>query len=122
MTENRDAGLYFTAPELTGRRGEVVAVLHWPHDRRRVEVVLDGEWLCTAHPQGVLSGAQRDEVLAEGRREKLEVDRLRRRAARLARYGLSPATPTADAEPTTVLTEADALRSSEARSVSLLEL
>ncbi|MGH9279286.1 MAG: Mu transposase C-terminal domain-containing protein, partial [Acidimicrobiales bacterium] len=115
-------GLYFTAAELTGRRGEEVEVLHWPHDPRKVEVLLDGEWLCTAYPQGALSAAQREEVLAERRRQKAEADRLRRKAARLARYGLSPATATADAEPTTVVTEADAAGSVRPRSVSLLGL
>lgn len=117
----RLGGLYFTAPELTGRRGEQVHVLHWPHDRRQVEVVLDGEWLCTAHPQGALSAAERDEVLAERRRQKAETDKLRRKAARLARYGLSPATATADAEPVTVVT-GDAPDGSEPRPVSLLGL
>ena len=121
----RFGGLYFTASELTGRRGEEVQVLHWPHDRRRVEVVLDGEWLCTAYPQGRLTASQREEVLAERRRQKVEADRLRRRAARLARYGLSPATATADAEPTTVLTHDDAAALAAPagdRSLSLLGL
>ena len=117
----RLGGLYFTAAELTGRRGEEVQVLHWPHDRRKVEVVLDGEWLCTAHPQGALSAAQRDAVLAERRRQKAEADRLRRRAARLARYSLSPATAIADAEPTVVVTEAGA-QATPPRPVSLLGL
>ncbi|HVE47867.1 MAG TPA: Mu transposase C-terminal domain-containing protein, partial [Acidimicrobiales bacterium] len=103
----RLGGRYFTAPELTGRRGESVQVLHWPHDQRRVEVVLRGQWLCTAHPQGSLSEAQRAQVLAERRRQKLEADRLRRKAARLARYRLSPATATDAAEPTTVFTAED---------------
>jgi putative transposase len=121
----RLGGCYFTAPELTGRRGSAVHVLHWPHDRRRVEVVLGSEWLCSAYPQGALSADQRAEVLAERRRQKLEADRLRRKAARRARYGLSPATATGDAEPTTVLTHgdvADATMKAEPRSVSLLGL
>jgi putative transposase len=95
----RLGGRYFTAPELTGRRGSAVRVLHWPHDQRRVEVILDSEWLCSAYPQGALSADQRAEVLAERRRQKLEADRLRRKAARRARYGLSPATATGDPSP-----------------------
>lgn len=121
----RFAGRYFTAPELTGRRGTVVRVLHWPHDDRRIEVVIGEEWLCTAYPQGALSADQRSAVLAERRRQKAEADRLRRKAARLARYGLSPATATADAEPTTVVTSADgpgAPGDGPARAVSLLGL
>ena len=117
----RLGGLYFTAPELTGRKGEAVTVLHWPHDRRRIEVLLGGAWLCTAYPQGALSAAQRDEVLAERRRQKAEADRLRRKAARLARYSLSPATASADAEPTVVVTGQPAAGKPD-RSVSLLGL
>jgi putative transposase len=121
----RFRGRYFTAPELTGRRGTAVAVLHWPHDQRRVEIVVDGEWLCTAFPQGALSAAQRAEVLAERRRQKAEADRLRRKAARRARYGLSPATAAADAEPTAVFADGDLASTgarTEARTVSLLGL
>ena len=120
----RLGGLYFTAPELTGRRGEEVQVLHWPHDRRKVEVLQTGEWLCTAYPQGALSAAQREEVLAERRRQKAETDKLRRKAARQARYGLSPATATADVEPTTVITGsgAGAATGGPPRPVSLLGL
>ena len=64
-------------------------------------------------------------LLAERRRQKVEADRLRRRAARLARYGLSPATATADAESTTVLTHDDAAALADPagdRSLSLLGL
>jgi len=43
----RFGGRYFTAAELTGRRGMVVRVLSWPHDQRRIEVMLGEEWLCT---------------------------------------------------------------------------
>ncbi len=121
----RFGGRYFTAPELTGRRGSAVRVLHWPHDQRRIEVFLGQEWLCTAYPQGSLSADQRAEVLAERRRQKLEADALRRKAARLARYHLSPATASADAEPTSVLTEADAASGGDRagpRAVSLLGL
>lgn len=76
-------------------------------------------------PPGVLTAGQRAEVLAERRRQKLEADRLRRKAARLARYRLSPATASADAEPTSVVTEADAASCGPQvgpRSVSLLGL
>ena len=120
----RLGGRYFTAAELTGRRGEPVQVLHWPHDQRRVEVVLRGEWLCTAYPQGSLSEEQRAEVLAERRRQKLEADRLRRKAARRARYRLSPATATDAAEPTSVYTSEDLAEGDggQARVVSLLGL
>jgi len=121
----RFAGRYFTAPELTGRRGTAVRVLSWPHDQRRIEVLLGDDWLCTAYPQGALSPEQRAEVLAERRRQKSEADSLRRKAARRARYGLSPATPNDDAEPSTVLTQADAadiVGQAQDRSVSLLGL
>ncbi len=120
----RLGGRYFTAAELTGRRGESVQVLHWPHDQRRVEVVLRGQWLCTAYPQGGLSEEQRAEVLAERRRQKLEADRLRRKAARRARYRLSPATATDAAEPTSVYTSEDLAEGDggQARVVSLLGL
>jgi len=121
----RFGGRYFTAAELTGRRGQAVRVLSWPHDQRRIEVMLGDEWLCTALPQGTLSPEQRTEVLAERRRQKSEADKLRRKAARRARYGLSPATPDAEAEPSTVLAQDDALDvapKAQARSVSLLGL
>lgn len=121
----RFGGRYFTAAELTGRRGTAVRVLYWPHDQRRIEVMLGDEWLCTAFPQGALSPDQRAEVLAERRRQKSEADKLRRKAARRTRYGLSPATSSTDAEPSTVLTQgdaADAVHPGKARSVSLLGL
>ena len=121
----RFGGRYFTAAELTGRRGTAVRVLYWPHDQRRIEVMLGDEWLCTALPQGALSPDQRAEVLAERRRQKSEADKLRRKAARRTRYGLSPATPSADAEPSAVLTlsdAADVVPQAQTRSVSLLGL
>ena len=121
----RFGGRYFTAPELTGRRGTAVTVLSWPHDQRRIEVMVGGDWLCTALPQGTLSPAERAEVLAERRRQKSEADSLRRKAARRARYELAPATATADATPSTVLTQSDAAETSgqaSARAVSMLGL
>jgi hypothetical protein len=104
----RFAGRYYIAAELTGRRGQAARVLYWPHDERRIEVVVGDEWLCTAWPQGALSAPQREAVLAERRRQKNEVDRLRRRAARQIRTRLSPATATVDATETTVITVAEA--------------
>ena len=85
---------------------------------------LRGQWLCTAYPQGSLSEEQRAEVLAERRRQKLEADRLRRKAARRARYRLSPATATDAADPTLVYTSEDlaAGDGGQARVVSLLGL
>ena len=121
----RFAGRYYTAPELTGRRGQTVRVLYWPHDARRVEVMAGEEWLCTAWPQGALSASQRAAVLAERRRQKLEVDRLQRQAARRVRYRLSPATATGDAEEATVITVFEAGETPDAtpsRVVSLLGL
>lgn len=86
--------------------------------------MLAGEWLCTAFPQGALSAVQRDRVLAERRRQKIEVDWLRRKAARRARYRLPAATATADAEAATVLHDNDASDPSAdgVRSVSTLGL
>ena len=121
----RFGGRYFTAPELTGRRGTAVRVLYWPHAQRRIEVMLGDGWLCTAFPQGSLSPDQRAEVLAERRRQKSEADKLRRKAARRARYGLTPATPADDATPSTVLTQSDAAETtgqSPDRTVSMLGL
>ena len=120
----RFAGHYYTAPELTGQRGRHIRVLYWPHDERRIEVMVGEEWLCTAWPQGALSRVQRDAVLAERRRQKLEVDRLRRRAVRRVRRRLSPATITDDAQDTTVITadEVQTIPSEATRVVSLLRL
>jgi hypothetical protein len=121
----RFGGRYFTAAELTGRRGTAVRVLYWPHDQRRIEVMLGDEWLCTAFPQGALSPDQRAEVLAERRRQKSEADKLRRKAARRARYGLTPATAADDATPSTVLTQsvaAETTGQASDRTVSMLGL
>lgn len=47
----RYGGLHYLAPELNGRVGQTVQVRAMPHDRRWLEVYLDGVWLCTALPR-----------------------------------------------------------------------
>ena len=54
---------------------------------------------CAPPTHGALSAERRAEVLAERRRQKTEADSLRGKAARRARYGLSPATPSRRTSP-----------------------
>jgi hypothetical protein len=57
----RFGGRYFTAPELTGRRGTMVAVLHWPHLALRVQVgeVVVGDELLAVLRQPLVKRAPR---------------------------------------------------------------
>jgi hypothetical protein len=48
------------------RVGQQVEVRHIIDDLRKIEVFLDGRWLATARPEGLLTAERRDQVL--GRR------------------------------------------------------
>ncbi len=60
-------GLDYIAPELNGLVGESVEVRYRPHDRRAIEIFRDGQYLCTAQPQGTLSEEERAAVLERRR-------------------------------------------------------
>lgn len=106
-TINRDGvhfgGETFIAPELNGRVGERVQVRYTPHDLRRIEVFRGDTWLCTAHPQGQLSGEERAAILARRRADAAELGRRQRRASRRARAKLAPITEPGPLEDTTVV-------------------
>ncbi|MFF5205851.1 Mu transposase C-terminal domain-containing protein [Streptosporangium sp. NPDC000396] len=74
-------GLAYVAPELQGRRGQQVQVRYMPHDDRFIEVYLDGEHLCTAHPQGQLSEEQVEAFREHARQETKRLNRQRRQAS-----------------------------------------
>ncbi|AGL15144.1 Mu transposase C-terminal domain-containing protein [Actinoplanes sp. N902-109] len=82
--------LDYTAPELHGRGGQVVQIRYMPHDDRQIEVYAGGEHLCTAHPQGQLTDAQRDEFRRHAKDEAKQLAAARRRASRRARTVLAP--------------------------------
>jgi putative transposase len=67
-----------------------VQIRYLPHDDRQIEVYLDGEHLCTAHPQGQLTDAQRDEFRENAKAEAKQLATARRRATRRARSVLAP--------------------------------
>jgi putative transposase len=106
-TINRDGihfgGETFIAPDLNGRVGERVQVRDTPHDLRRIEVFRGDTWLCTAHPQGRLSDAERAAVLARRRADAAELGRRQRRASRRARAKLAPITEPGPLEDITVV-------------------
>lgn len=85
-------GLAYVAPELQGRRGQSVEVRYMPHDDRSVEVYLDGKHLCTAYPQGQLSGEQVEAFRAHARAETKRLGAARRKASARSRAELVPLT------------------------------
>ncbi|MEV0633267.1 Mu transposase C-terminal domain-containing protein [Nonomuraea wenchangensis] len=91
-------GLAYVAPELQGRRGQQVQVRYMPHDDRFIEVYLDGEHLCTAHPQGQLTDEQVEAFREHARQETKRLNRQRRKAGARTRAELAPLTD-ADNEP-----------------------
>lgn len=98
-------GLTFVAPELNGRVGQEVEVRYVPHDDRRVELFVNGRWLCTAKPQNALTAEERDRVLERRRADAAEQGRRQRRASRQARVRLAAMTEPGTAEVTTVVAE-----------------
>ena len=109
-------GLVYVAAELNGRVGQRVTVLYMPHDPRQIELKLDDGWV-TAKPQGLLTAAERDQVLARRRADAAELARRQRRASRRARLRLAPITGPGPIQETTVVSRRQAaddnLRSSD---------
>jgi putative transposase len=95
--------LNFVAPELNGLAGDKVGVRFRPHDDTSIEVFHAGTHLCTAYPQGTLGPEERAALLAHRRADAAEQARRQRRATRLARERLSPATAHRPAEDVTVI-------------------
>jgi putative transposase len=100
-------GLVYVAAELNGRVGQRVTVLYMPHDLRQIELQLDGRWV-TAKPQGLLTAAERDQVLARRRADAAELARRQRRASRRARLRLAPITGPGPIQETTVVSRQQA--------------
>jgi putative transposase len=109
-------GLVYVAAEFNGRVGQRVTVLYMPHDPRQIELKLDGSWV-TAKPQGLLTAAERDQVLARRRADAAELARRQRRASRRARLRLAPIIGPGPIQETTVMSRQQAaddnLRSSD---------
>jgi putative transposase len=99
--------LVYIAPELNGRVGQRVTVHYMPHDPRQIELKLSGEWV-TAKPQGLLTAAERDRVLARRRADSAELARRQRRASRRAQARLAPITGPGPIEETTVVSRQQA--------------
>jgi putative transposase len=104
----------FTAPELNELGGERVQVRYTPHDLRQIEIFRGDTWLCTAHPQGLLTDEQRAAVLDRRRADALELGRRQRRASRRARLKLAPITAPGPVEDTTVVTNEQAAAADDA--------
>jgi putative transposase len=99
--------LVYVAPELNGRVGQRVIVHYMPHDTRQIELRLGDGWV-TAKPQGLLTAAERDQVLARRRADAAELARRQRRASRRARLRLAPITGPGPIEETTVVSRQQA--------------
>ena len=99
----RFGGCTFIAGELNGRVGERVQIRYTPHDLRQIEVFRGDAWLCTAYPQGALTGEQREAVLARRRADAAELGRRHRQASRRARARLAPITEPGLVEETIVV-------------------
>jgi putative transposase len=93
----KDGGIWidnvaFFDPALHGNKGRTVRVGMMPGDYSRIEVWLDGKWLCTAAPTRTLTEEERDASRQEKARLNRELGRLRRLAnAQRERY--APMTP-----------------------------
>ncbi|MDA8063873.1 MAG: transposase family protein, partial [Actinomycetota bacterium] len=61
----------WTAPEITGVVSRMVEIRYLPHDRSFVEVFLDGDHLCTAHPQHGLTADQEQDIIARRKEQRL---------------------------------------------------
>jgi putative transposase len=88
----RFGGCTFIAGELNGRVGGRAQIRCTPHDLRQIEVFRGDLWLCTAWPQGALTGEQRRAVLERRRADAAELGRRQRQASRRARARLAPVT------------------------------
>ncbi|MGI8803157.1 MAG: Mu transposase C-terminal domain-containing protein [Solirubrobacteraceae bacterium] len=97
------AGLIYIAADLNGLVGETIGVRYMPHDRRRIELYRDGQWLATAKPQGTLSAEDRARVLERRRSDASAMAREAARARRRARALLAPITEPGPPEDITVI-------------------
>ena len=61
----------WTAPEITGVVGRTVQIRFLPHDRTFIEVFLDGDHICTAHPQQTLTADEEAAVIARRQEQRL---------------------------------------------------
>lgn len=82
--------LSYLAPELHGRRGQVVQVRYMPHDDRTIEVYSGKVHLCTAHPHTRLTPAQTEAFREAARAESRRLGAARRRANTRTRRELAP--------------------------------
>jgi putative transposase len=92
---------------LNGRVGEVVEVRYLPHDLRSIEIYLRGDWLCTAVPQSVLTGAERQAVIDARSAEAQRQAKRQKAAYRRARSGVAPMTGPGEPQDTQVLVASD---------------
>lgn len=97
-------GEIFIAPELARVGGRTVQVRYTPHDLRAIEVFTADRWLCTAHPQDVLTREQADGVIAQRRQAAQEMGRRKAAASRKARTRIAPLTATSLLEEVSVIT------------------
>jgi putative transposase len=97
-------GEIFIAPELARVGGCTVQVRYTPHDLRAIEIFTDNGWLCTAHPQDVLSREQAEAVVMQRHEAAREMGRRKAAASRKARTRLAPMTGTGAIEDVAVIT------------------
>lgn len=102
--------LAYIAPELGGLVGEKLLVKFMPHDRTKIDVFRNGEWLCTAYPQRVLGPDEREAVLRQREASRRQHANAMRRTSSRARRRLSAATAGSPAQDLTVIGREEARR------------
>ncbi len=102
--------LTYIAPELDGLVGETLLVKFTPHDRTRIDVFRNGEWLCTAYPQHVLGPDEREAVLRQREASRRKHANAMRRSSRRARRRLSASTAGSPSQDLTVIGKEEARR------------
>lgn len=88
----------FWSSDLLGLVGETVEVRYMPYDYRRVEVFVDGKWLCTATPPEELSAAEREQFYKRRRESQQAMAGRMRASSRRSRARLVALTEPGEVE------------------------
>jgi putative transposase len=107
-------GVLFWAPEFHGLdKGQKVEIRFMPYDMRRIEVFLDGAWICTAEPHNKATDAERRRFHAANQAARKQAGERMRRLSRKQHARLAPLHEGSEIEVVTPITRdqiADATR------------